>query len=296
MSFKKYLTEIKSTRDYEQKTLDKNLLEEVKEYLAEINKAQKKENGLTFKLLENGKEVFESLEGVGGYSGVMIKSPYYIGLYLDGVSVKSEFFGAYYMQSIIKKLYDLGLGSCWINVRNVSDEIKKNLINKEGLNINYLLALGKPDEKLAKQKSPAIHVQSGGAYKTNPYGAKVVESLDTETCRLALNEIVYLYEWEQAASYEELESRGLADLFLYVRNAPSYKNKQPARFILKDGEAYLAIQNPDNIENITDGGIMLYTIHGMAQDLGIPAKWQYLGKADDDFSTQEYCILAKIEL
>lgn len=296
VSFKKYLTEIKSVRDYEQSSIGSNLIGEVKEYINEINNAQGKESGFSLTLFENGARIFEKFEGVGGYSGIMIKSPHYIGLFLEDEKIKSEFFGAYYMQSVVKKLYELGLGSCWINIRSVSPDIKNDLVNKKGKLVNYLLSFGKPDDKLIKQKSSSIHVQSGKSYKTNPYGTDVVESTDTETCRLALNEIVYLYEWGQEASYEELENRGLADLFLYVRNAPSYKNKQPTRFILKDGEAFLAILNPNNKENITDGGIMLYTIEGMAKDLGIPANWSYLGMVDESFKNQNYKIFAKIDL
>lgn len=296
MSFKKYLTEIKSVRDYEQNGIDKNLLVEIKESLDEINNTQGDANSFTLKLFENGFDIFEKFEGIGGYSGIMIKSPHYIGLSLNDEDIKTDFLGAYYMQSVVKKLYELGLGSCWVNIRNVSQDIKNDLIKEKGKLINYLLAFGKPDDKLMKQKSSAIHIQSGKSYKTNPYGTIVVESLDTETCRLALSEIVYLYEWGQEISYEELENRGLADLFLHVRNAPSYKNKQPTRFILKDGEVYLAILNPNNKENITDGGIMLYTITGMAKDLGIPVKWQYLVADDDSYKTLEYKILAKIDL
>lgn len=296
MSFKKYLTEIKSVRDYEQNGIDKNLLVEIKESLDEISNTQGDANSFTLKLFENGFEIFERFEGIGGYSGIMIKSPHYIGLFLNDEDIKTDFLGAYYMQSVVKKLYELGLGSCWVNIRNVSQDIKNDLIKEKGKLINYLLAFGKPDDKLMKQKSSAIHIQSGKSYKTNPYGTIVVESLDTETCRLALSEIVYLYEWGQEISYEELENRGLADLFLHVRNAPSYKNKQPTRFILKDGEVYLAILNPNNKENITDGGIMLYTITGMAKDLGIPVKWQYLVADDDSYKTLEYKILAKIDL
>lgn len=294
MSFKKYLTDIKSIRDYEENSIGKSLLCEVREYINDINNTQGKNNGFSLGLFENGADIFEKFEGIGGYSGIMIKSPHYIGLFLENEETKSEFYGAYYMQSIVKKLYELGLGSCWINISSVSQDLKNSLA--EGKLINYLLSFGKPKDKLSKQKATSIHVQSGKSYKTNPYGTNVIESTATETCRLALNEIVYLYEWGQEISYEELENRGLADLFLHVRNAPSYKNKQPTRFILKDGEAYLAILNPNNKENITDGGIMLYTIDGMARDLGIPTKWQYIGNDSEDFKIQNYKILAKIDL
>lgn len=296
MSFRKFLSEIKSIRDYEQNSIGDPLLNDIDEYLNKINSTEGKENGFSFKLFENGIDVFERLEGVGGYSGVMIKSPHYIGLVLDNENIKTEFLGAYYFQSIVKKLYELSLGSCWINVRNVSDNIKHEILNTKDKKISYLLSFGKTDVKAAKQKTSTLHVQSGESYKTNPYGAKIVKSLDTETCRLGLEEIVFLHKWGKEITYEELENRGLADLFQYVRNAPSYKNKQPSRFILKDGEALLAIKNPDNKENITDGGIMLYTIEEMAKDTGIPAIWHYKEEYVSDDDKAGYVILAKIEL
>ena len=296
MSFKKFLSEIKSIRDYEQNTIGNLLLNDINEYLNRINSTAGEGNGFSFKLFENGTDIFESFEGVGGYSGIMIKSPHYIGLILDNENVKIEFLGAYYFQSIVKKLYELNLGSCWINVRNVSDSIKHKLLGSKDKKINYLLSFGITDVKAAKQKTSTIHVQSGESYKTNPYGARFVESLDTETCRLGMEDIVFLHKWGEGITYEELENRGLADLFQYVRNAPSYKNKQPGRFILKDGEALLAIKNPNNKENITDGGIMLYTIEGMVKDMGIPARWCYKEEYAPDDDKPEYVILAKIEL
>lgn len=297
MTFRKFLTELQSIRDYQQQSVGNLILGEVKSFLDSINLFSEKEYNFSFKLFENGTEVFDRLEGVGGYSGIMIKSPYYIGLLLNDDAIPSEFFGAYYMQSIVKKLYDLGLGSCWINVSNVSAEIKANLLKDSNKNINYLLAFGKAHEKSIKQKSKSLYVQSGtSAYKSDPYGAEIVKNMGSDATRLGLEEIVYLYEWGNEVSYEELENRGLADLFLYVRNAPSYKNKQPIRFILKDGEAYLAVINPENRENITDAGIMMFTAEGMAKDLGIPSKWYYLGQNHEVETGKEYALLAKIEL
>lgn len=295
MSFRKFLTELQSVRDYEQKSIGNLLLGEIKAFLDTINVVAEKEKNFSFKIFENGIEVFERLEGVGGYSGIMIKSPHYIGLLIGDDKAETEFLGAYHMQSIVKKLYDLGLSSCWINIRNVSDEIKIDLLKNSDKNINYLLAFGKIDEKSMSQKSKSMHVQSGKSYKTNPYGAEI-KTIDSDNIRLSLGEIAYLYEWGKEASYEDLKNRGLADLFLYVRNAPSYKNKQPSRFIVRDGEAYLAIINPHNKENITDAGIMMFTTEGMAKDLGIPGIWHCICDDQEEFSNKEYAILAKIEL
>ena len=294
MNFREFLANIQSIRDYEDGSVKDIILGDIRAYLGEINTTVGREKGFSFVLFEKGAEVYNKLEGVGGYSGVMIKSPHYIGLSLSNDRTEAEFLGAYFMQSIVKKLFEMELGSCWINVRNVSGEIKASILNNEKSNINYLLAFGKTDEKALKQKSPSMLVQNTSSlYKTNPYGTQVVETTGQDNARLGVGEIVYLYEWEKEADYEELESRGIADLFYYVRNAPSYKNIQPCRFILKDGEAYLAILNPDNKENYVDAGIMMYTAEGLAKDLGIPGKWQFVEEETDN---KEYGIVAKIEL
>lgn len=294
MSFREFLSNLQSIRDYEEDNVNNIVLADIKAYIGDINTAVGREKGFSLILFENGAEIFKKLEGVGGYSGIMIKSPHYIGLSLSNDKAETEFLGAYFMQSIVKKLSDMDLGSCWINIRNVSAEVKARILNDDNKNINYILAFGKTNNKALKQKSAPIFVQNASAsYKTDPYGTSVVETTGLDNARLSVGEIVYLHEWGNKVTYEELENRGIADLFLYVRNAPSYKNMQPCRFILKDGEAYLAIIGPDNKENYIDAGIMMYTAEGLAKDLGIPAKWSFV---EDKAGSKEYKILAKIEL
>jgi len=294
MDFREFLANVQSIRNYENDSVKDIILGDIKAYLGEINTTVGREKGFSFTLFEKGAEIYNKLEGVGGYSGIMIKSPHYIGLSLSADRTETEFLGAYFMQSIVKKLFGMELGSCWINIRNVSGEIKASILNDEKCNINYMLAFGKIDEKVLKQKSPSMLIQNvSSLYKTNPYGTQVVENTGLDSARLGVGEIVYLYEWGKEADYEELENRGIADLFYYVRNAPSYKNIQPCRFILKDGEAYLAILNPDNKENYVDAGIMMYTAEGLAKDLGIPGKWNFV---EDKASNKDYSIVARIEL
>jgi len=290
MNFKDFLINLQSIRDYKDTNVENIILSDIRAYLGEINTAVGREKGFSLILFENGQEVFKKLDGVGGYSGVMIKSPHYIGLKLHKESAETEFLGAYFMQSAVKKLFEMELASCWINIRNVPSSVKAELMNDENGNMNYILAFGEADEKALKQKSSPFYVQS---VSTSPYGYKIVEDKGTENARLAVSEIVYLNEWGNEAKYEELESRGLADIFFFVRNAPSYKNMQPCRFILKDGEAYLAIVNPENIENYVDAGIMMFTAEGLAKDLGIPGKWTFVEDKDEN---KEYKVVAKIEL
>ena len=294
VNFRKFLTEVQSIRDYEGKSISEKSLNEIKTFLESINTSIAGKESFSFRVYEKGIDVFDKLEGVGGYSGIMIKSPHYIGLLINDNRAKTEFLGAYYMQSIVKKLYDMDLGSCWIDIKDVSKEIKAELSNGNE-DVNYLLAFGNINKKALKEKSRTLKVQSGGSYKTNPYGAKATVT-DTDTSRLSLSEIAFLYEWGKEISYDDLQMRGLEDLFLYIRNAPSYKNKQPSRFIIKDGEAQLAVINPHNRQNIIDAGIMMYTFEGMTKELGIPSSWHCTYGDKETFSEKEYAILAEISL
>jgi hypothetical protein len=294
MSFREFTANIQSIRDYQETRLSENIISDIIAYLREINAGIGSEKGFSLIMLENGEEVFNDLQGVGGYSGIMIKSPHYIGLTFYKEGPESEILGAYYMQSIVKKLYDMKLGSCWINIRSISDDLKAKLLKNQTGSIEYLLAFGLTDEKAIKQKAPHMTVtNTASSYKQDPYGTKVNEASESDQARHSLGEIVYLYEWGKQATYEELESRGMGDILYYVRNAPSYKNLQPCRLILKDGEVELAVLNPENEGNHIDAGIMIYTLEGLAKDIGIPGKWQFV---EDESNNKEYSLVAKIEL
>jgi hypothetical protein len=294
MSFREFTAKIESTRDFKEQRLSEAVLSDIIAYLREINAGVGTDKGFSFIMLDNGQEVFNDLEGTGGYSGKMIKSPHYIALTVLKEDPEIEFYGAYYMQSIVKKLYDLYLGSCWINVKSITQDMKSKLLKGYVRNINYLLAFGEPDEKAIKQKAAHLSVSSESlTYRQNPYGIKVGETSGSDKARHSISEIAYMYEWGKDATYEELEQRGMADILLYTRNAPSYKNLQPSRLIIKDGEAELAVMQPENTENYVDAGIMMYTFEGLAKDFGIPCKWQFVNEKP---ANKDYAITAKIEL
>lgn len=292
MSFREFTANVQSIREYKESQLEEHAITDIIAYLREINAGIGSEKGFYFVVLENGQEVFQNLEGIGGYSGIMIKSPHYIALSVLEEKPESEFYGAYYMQSVVKKLYEMNLGSCWINTRNISHELKSRLLKENAGTMNYLLAFGIPADKGKQNPTRTTVVNASSTFKQDPYGTKVIEPSESDKARVSLGELVYLHEWGKQAAYEELETRGMADIFFYVRNAPSYKNIQPCRFILKNGEADLAILSPDNKENYVDAGIMMYTFEGLAKESGIPIKWQFIGEETND----EHGIAAKIDL
>ena len=55
----------------------------------------------------------------------------------------------------------------------------------------------------------------------------------------------------------------------------------------------MAVANPKDEGSYVDAGIMMYTLDGLARDIGIPGRWTFVR---DDGEGKEYSAIAKIEL
>lgn len=266
MQFNKYLDERRSVRDYKESKINKNDLNELMNTAKEIEK-EHGNNNIEFLLFEDGEKIYEVLDGIGGYVGVMIRSPHYVGLKIIEDNNESYIRGAYSMELLITRAYEMGLGTCWISINSLSEEDKVKLLGDNSEGIDYLVSIGYP-----KDRKPFQEVSTSS--------------------RLAIEDIVFLNDWNNGADIDELERRGLKDLFYYARFSPSARNIQPWRFLLKDEAVYLAILNPLSKESLTDGGIMMYYFKGLAHDRGITGNWDiYL-----DDSEKEYTIIGKYKL
>ncbi|SHH95248.1 nitroreductase family protein [Sporanaerobacter acetigenes] len=254
MLMSSFLKNRKSIRDFKEKDADKKVLEELMDYGKKLESAIGK-NSFKFILFEDGKLVHKALSGKGGYAGVMIKSPHYIVLELLDESEDCIINASYAMENLITKASELNLGSCWISVVDVEEDMKKALFELKNGKVDYILAIGYPVAK-------------------NPF---VQEG---ESCRLAVEEIVYKDEIGNKIDMDELENRGLSDLFYYIRFAPSSYNNQPWRFILKDDRVVLTLMCNDNKYNLVDAGIIMYYFENMAKSIGVNGSWKLLHDED----------------
>jgi len=270
MLYNHFLNNRHSVREYKDKKIDNNTLIKLMEHMEEIEKDYSK-NKFKFFLFENGMDLYSKLKGIGGYSGVMIESPYYIGLQVNNEDMETLLMAAYSMEALITRGYQLGLSTCWINIREIPSDIKKSLGLEDGKNMNYLLSLG-----YEKNKNPLQPM--------------------SESHRLSVEEIVYKDSWGENISIEELEERGLKELFYYVRYAPSNKNSQPWRFILKNDRILLGILNPERIESMIDAGIIAYYLEHMAHDTGVSGKWDIINNKPEKESGIQYQIIAQYKI
>ncbi|KNZ41291.1 nitroreductase family protein [Acetobacterium bakii] len=290
MKFRDFTINSHSTREYVDESLEIEDISSIKTYLNELNELVGKKMGFSFILMENGAAVYRELQGFGGYGGLMIKSPHYIGLRIDKVDHEIEFLGAFYMQGIVKKLYEMNIGSCWISLLNTTPEQKVKLIKDQPGTIKHLLALGKPLKKIKKNERFKAIINRLSKYDQDPYGIAVIQ-IDED--RLSVVDTIYLKKWGTVAPFSEMEKRGVLDILYYVRNSPSFQNSQPCRLILQDGYAELAVINPENEENYTDAGIMMFNLHGLAKEMSFPSIWRFIR---DESDNKEYRIVARIEM
>lgn len=246
-----FLRNRKSIRDFKRNKIEYEKLEEIAEDLKVLQNEEDLDS-FSIRLYENGIKLMEALMGKGGYAGVMIEAPHYLALdFLDEYD-STMIYGAYSMEKIITSLNEKGLATCWVSLENLDSDFKKEIFGELTNNIQYLLAFG-----YQKPQPP---------FSEEPFSAK-----------LGIEDFVFEDKLESELDKDKLEAMGLTDLFYYIRFAPSTKNLQPWRFVLKDTTIELSLAYEEwNRGLLMDAGVIMYYFEELAKTLGINNKWQLI--------------------
>ncbi|MBS4540132.1 nitroreductase family protein [Clostridium sp. D2Q-11] len=279
MLFSKFLENRRSTREYSDKMVENDKLEMLMDFAEKLQSGYGND-GIRFILYEDGEKIYENLKGVAGYAGVMINSPHYIGLQTDNEDKETIIKAAYAMETLLTKAYQLDLGSCWINIMDTPYDSKEILFNGKNKHINYIVAIGysKDKSKISQiANSNGLENEDIGYLNTiRPFKEKKYFVEKSTSSRLSVKDIVFDSKFGKSIDPDELDKRGLDELFYYVRYAPSNKNKQPWRFILKNNKVNLAVIDPKDKNNLTDAGIMMYYFEEMAKSIGFKSSWDFI--------------------
>lgn len=246
-----FLKNRKSIRDFKSNSVEYEKLEDIIQDLKVLQNEEGQDN-FAFRLYEDGGRINKALLDKAGYSGVMIDAPHYIALDFLNDFDSTLIYGAYTMERMITILNEKGLKTCWISLEDLDDNTKKEVFGESTNNIEYILAFGyqKPEDRFSE----------------SPFSV-----------RFGIEDFVYSDEIEKEIDTDKLEAMGLMDLFYHIRFAPSRKNLQPWRFILKDTtiELLLAYEEWDRY-SFMDAGVIMYYFEQMTKSLGINNKWQLL--------------------
>jgi nitroreductase len=277
----------RSVREYKNKALDKKqVMDIVNSY--DYNKALVEGVKFDFIYFEDGDNIYQILNGVVGYSGVLIKAPQYAVLLSDekpGYLYNSGYVGEW----ISLKFAREDIGSCWIEVGDKDKEVKEILGITSKKRIIGLMALGYPkmDVRLSKIYDTIVdgHI--------SPYEELGYPNIDTEfskepvSYRHSVEDIVYKNEFGNKMTFEEIEKSGYLDALYYMRLAPSWGNRQPWKFIIrKDGIILLIEKSTESESEMTaqiEAGIAMLYFKVAMHDLGLPGDWKNInGETDID--------------
>lgn len=243
---KDFLEERKSVRDFKKQSLSKQTLDMIVDMLKEKNELSNPK-GVRFNLHINGKEVYDGLNGYGGYKGVMINAAHYISMEIIEDTERSLIYGSYYLESIITKLTDMGVGSCWVTIIDAPDDIVEKTLHISN-KVDFLLAIGNPADEYA--------------FGSIKYSSR--EGIETYVKDESLRTPIKL---------EKLETYGLSQLFSYIRYAPSTRNEQGWRFVLRNDHFDLYMEESKRYENLVDAGIIMYYYSALAEYENIKTEW-----------------------
>ena len=266
-----FLKTRKSVRDFKNKKIMPDKLDQVRKILQGIVDEESVKEQILFKLYENGEYIYYNLEGVAGYSGVMIESPHYISIDLKNENEKTLIYEGYYAEKLITELNELGIETCWISLNDIDEIVKQRTFGESTNNVKYILAIG-----YSKARNPFLQ---------EPFSE-----------RLGLEDLVYDRNLEKHLDIDELEKKGLGDIFFYIRFAPSAKNLQPWRFIIEDNrvELYIKFEQGDQ-PPFVDAGIIMYYFEILALYLGLKNKW-ILGQGIKEYKGDQYRYIGEYHL
>ncbi len=239
MNYSNIMQEIKSTRDYKDIAVKKDLLDKI----VNAGDTAIDNHGLSIILFEDGKATKHKLEGKAGYFGKFIGAPHYIAVVSEDKR-KAKEDAAYMMEMMRFKSHDEGLATCWITIPD-SEDVKSELGIDQSKKLCGFLAIG---------------YRYAGIFK---------KDIQEQAYRQGAIEITFINEWCNMPTWKDLELRGLDEVFYLTRFAPSWGNKQPWKFLIQGNYVILAVEKDGSTDADLDTGIIKFYFEKACLDKGL---------------------------
>ncbi|MFB0972867.1 MAG: nitroreductase family protein [Neofamilia sp.] len=255
MTLMNFLKERRSIREFENRPLDPDDVSNIRNVIAEIGNDFGWDE-VTLDLNLDSDLIFNELNGKAGYAGVMVKAPGYITVQYGNRDKMNYLKGAFVLGELETRILPLGLGYCIITLEDHLIESKRELFGLKGENIDFLIAVG------YQQHKPPFNPEATSSRKT-------------------VDEITFTDENFTKPASEALAKLNMQDLFAALRYSPSYKNKQPWRFLVDGSEIYAYVVNDEDLKHsMTDMGIIMYYFQEMVKTMGIKGNWEIVKDLD----------------
>lgn len=274
MSQSQAITKRKSVREYQKRGLKADALAVVEQAIRPpypVNDGDL----LELRFLSDGPSVKTNLTGLAGYAGVMIEAPHYLAVLVEPTPAAYRAAG-YYVEKILFDMMEHDIGTCWIHVGE-PQQAKAKLGLDSDKTLVALVAVGEPLEDRAIAKFfQRIKANKASVYSPGGYGNLEIDYGEKKSDRAATVDLVYLDTWGNSLTHDEMEQRNLLEIYTLMKNAPSWGNRQPWKFVIDGHDIVLAIEDNergDVASDNLDGGIAMFYFDLAMNQRGFSGSW-----------------------
>jgi len=294
----KVIEKRRSVREYKHKVIHDDTMSELMSIL-DNQPDMYQDESVEFIFLKDGKQVYENMNIAADFKGETIKAPHYMVVLAEK---KSHYLliAGYLAEWFILHSTRLGIGTCWIETVNKSDQMKTMLNIESDKEMVGLIAMGYSKGGFKqKHNDSTSHIGRISPFTSLGYSNIELEnSQESISLSKALNEIVFINNWGEKASMEILDQYGMSEVFYYMRMAPSWGNREPWKFIVSGEGILLLIERPnlvmDNEEDNSiveiDAGIAMIYFEVAMHGEGMPGHWYFDCDTDKYEIPEDYFI------
>lgn len=264
MNYYKSAITRKSTRDFKDKAVSASIIKEVTEYFKVCKKLVPE---IDVELMVIDPKVSPQMNGCAGYQDFLIEAPHYMLLTSDKTDYYLENAG-FIGEDLVLKLTELGIASCWVTITD-SQKLKERLrIFGDKVPV-ALIAFGYENSISSVKRLDILNRSNVILKKRSNY----------EAPKLYIDDSLYSEDMGIKADHSVLDH--YTDLYQALVSAccaPSFLNRQPYRFVIKNGTLMLvALQDDmtDEDDYLLNLGIVMLNFYGaLSERSGVYGNWK----------------------
>ncbi|MGN0362710.1 MAG: nitroreductase family protein [Bilifractor sp.] len=241
MDYKRLIEDRQSVREYKKKSIPEDDLNEIRVF---FRNASRLIDGIDTEIrIYTDPDMKNRLEGVVGYRGMAFGAPDYIVIF----SEKKEHYlynAGYLGEQLCLKMTDMEIEHCWLTVQDPA-ATKRALLTETDKEPVVILAAGYGKPVSMK---PRLDIETPSILKFRQREAHIAP-------KISQDDLVYEQTWGTPADWDENAMDPLLDEAFYAASlAPSFLNRQPYRYILRDNNVILCVKQ-EEITSQTDTGL-----------------------------------------
>ncbi len=267
MNYSALIQNRKSVREFTDQKVSADVLAEITAY--HQKSCQRLIPDLKTELRVFGEEAGEALLGAAGYQSFLIGAPQYLVL-LSAQDPHAGENAGYIMEDLILKLTDLDLSCCWLTFTD-STQVKLALQITSDMDVAAIVAFGYGVKTTKRLRLNVLSMSNVDICAQRQYFAP----------KNSIHDMVFMHTWGNRDGVDEFigfYDDMLWEAFYAASLSPSYLNRQPYGFVIRDGKLIL-VRKPDSYTTEIDGkldlGIVLLHFTSVASQWAGKITWSF---------------------